>query len=156
MVRELLKLGLPLPAREAIEAGIGLPDAPSEYGPLQQSLRNISGDPIPWSQRRECFESNLQAFSNRDGTADLIAEAWSAGESEFQLFRDGNGIDQVRARSGGGYWRWNPFLGHHQLVAQKQALPDGVDRLTPGPYLFDGLELGGYFKRIFEATLEGN
>ncbi|MHC5035453.1 MAG: CgeB family protein, partial [Planctomycetota bacterium] len=81
-----------------------------------------------------------------------IRATWSVGAGDFQLFRDCHGIYQVRRRGADGRWRWLPALGNHREEAAARAMPPDSGSSMPGPYLFEGLDLGWFLRRIYDAT----
>jgi len=160
MVREYLKLGLVGPARELVEvesAGLTLPAEFEEIrGPLA-ATRGGEGDQggslnRSWSEYEARFEANLAALQGRGIDVAQIRRCWEANAHRFELHRDNRGNDQVRWVDDGGWRRWIPCLGDHRAVADAQALPDDIRGNMPGPYLFEGIDLGWYFARMYEAT----
>lgn len=151
-IREYVRLGLIVPARELLEVETKPGDLPPEFASIRESLATVSGAAIPWSLSVKRFEDNLASLSDRGVDVTTISEAWAAGHAGYQRFRDANGLDQVRMRDGEGRWRWIPRLGDGKSVDAARPLPEGVGELMPGPYLFEGLDLGWYFQRVYEAT----
>lgn len=151
-VREYLKLSLVGPAKELIEA-----DAPESYRPpelqsVRDSLATIPGGSVPWSRHTARFERNLASLSRRGVDVELIRRRWDEEQALHELFEDRSGGYQVRMRDGTNPPRWIPYLGDHRAVDGARSLPDDVEEMMPGPYLFEGLELGWYFKRVHDAT----
>ena len=157
-VREYLKLGLVLPARELVEpeppdsSGAAIVNLPAELTTIRGQLAAMHGGAIAWSRFQAQFEANLAALSDRGVDVATIQDGWAERQSCYQVFRDGHGVDQVRMGDGEGRWRWIPYLGDHRTVADSQPLPDDVGGNMPGPYLFEGIDLGWYFRRVYDAT----
>ncbi|MGB2984285.1 MAG: glycosyltransferase [Phycisphaerae bacterium] len=151
-IREYLKLDLVVPARELLDVELSTVELPPELTTIRESLAMVGGAPIPWSRQAERFEANLAALGKRGVAVAPIREAWTDKSDQYEWFRDKNGLDQVRMRDGGNRWRWIPRLGDHRAVDEAQALPQDIGKNTPGPYLFEGLDLGWYFERVYKAT----
>ena len=152
--REYLKLQLVVPAREVLAEGEHLAESPPEFDMLQQSLPAHTGAAIPWSRHADRFEANLAALADRGVEPALIRDPWTTRRDDYQWFCDAHGVDQIRMRGAAGRWRWIPYLGHHKSVSDAQPLPEDIKQIAPGPYLFEGLDLGWYFQRVFSATLD--
>ncbi len=150
MIREYLKVGLVTPARELVD--IPGSDTPEEIAALRNQLAALRSEGIDWSSRTVRFERNLAALAGRGIEVLPIANAWSAARDRFELFQDRAGNEQVRRRDQAGRWRWIPLLGDHRAIAHRQPLPDDAKSQVPGPYLFEGIDLGWYFERVYEAT----
>ncbi len=153
-IREYLKLGLVIPARELLEPDPSMGELPSEFAPIRASLAMVSEAAVPWSQCAERFEANLAALMDRSVDVVPVREAWTVRRGDFQLFRDSRNVDQVRMRDPTGGWQWIPRLGDHRAAAYSQPMPEDKGAKMPGPYLFEGLDLGWYFKRVYEATID--
>jgi len=151
-VRELLKLGLIIPARDAHAVEVPPGELKEQCDALGASLRSIVAAPLPWSELGGVFEQNLIALRTRGVDTTPIETAWIHRMDHFQRFRDNNGITQVRRRGQDGLWRWVPALRDHAAADEAQAMPEGVTARMPGPYVFDGLGLGGFFERVYETT----
>lgn len=152
-IREYLRRGLVGPARELIDADAP-PDGPlaAELAQVYASIRNLPGGPLAWSTRRERFERNLEAIERIGVDPTMLREAWNGSASRFELFVDGRGVDQVRIRDASCGWRWISDLGDHQAHAAQQPLPAGLDGQVPMPVLFDGIDLGWLFERVYRKT----
>ncbi len=150
VVRSYLELGLIAAARDALKAAVRQVDVP-ELDDLSRSLAKLSESPIPWATLTTQFEANLSAIPDRR-MADAIRDAWSGASARYELFRDRNGHSQVRERDGQGVWSWFPILCNHEETDQNRALPPDIQANFPGPYLFEGVGLGGYFERVYHAT----
>ena len=150
MIREYLKLGLVAPARELVDAS-GV-EKPAEIDALRQQLAGLQGGRIDWSSRAKRFQRNLAALAERGVEVSSIADGWAISRDRFGLYCDRSGIEQVRWADVAGRWRWIPYLGDHRAIAQRQALPEDAKAETPGPYLFEGIDLGWYFERVYDAT----
>ncbi|MFQ5493864.1 MAG: hypothetical protein ACE5EX_00635 [Phycisphaerae bacterium] len=160
-IREYLKLALIAPARELLGGFGAAGEVSDEVGALRRTVFTLTGGGVSWSDYTERFEANLTALGRRGFDTTPVADAWAERAAHFECHRDANGVDQIRMRlagaSGhegttGGVWRWIPFLGHHRAVADAQPLPQGMDTPTPGPYVFEGIDLGWYFHRVYTAT----
>jgi hypothetical protein len=152
-VREYLKLGLVLPGKEHLDASECFADEPEGFAAIRQSLQGIRAVPIPWSEFSERFERNLGALAGQAIDVGAIRSAWERGHRHLQLFRDASGVEQIRARDEEGVWWWIPGLSHHPSVDSARPMPEGIGENAPGPYLFEGLDLGGFFERVYRATL---
>ena len=151
-VREYLQLGLALPAKELVESDGFDPALPSEFETIRASLATLDVAPIPWARFAQRFEQNVAALSERGVDVVAIREDWSRRQRDCQLFRDGNGHDQVRWRDAAGRWQWIPRLADHAAVDAAQELPSAGAGPMPMPVLFEGLDLGGFFERVYDAT----
>ncbi len=154
-VREYLNLGLIGPARELMQS-ISSPqtDAQAELAEVASALTNLPDGQIPWSQRHSMFERNVAALRDRNYDVCEIVDRWHDRREDFQLYQDRSQVDQVRMRFGESTWAWIPFFGHHKLVSDAQDLPEDIGTLCPGPYLFDGLDLGHFFARVYDKTVD--
>jgi len=154
-VREYLNLGLIGPARELMQS-ISSPetDSQSELASVADTLSNLPDGQIPWSQRQGVFEGNLTALRNRGIDVSEIVDRWHDRQGDFQLYQDRSQSDHIRMRLGDHVWAWIPFFGHHKLVSDAQNLPEDINTLCPGPYLFDGLDLGHFFGRVYDKTVD--
>lgn len=151
-IREYLKLGLVQPARMLLEEVTGSPESATEFARLRQSLDSVRGGSLDWSQAHETFQRNLASWHRRDGAAELVENAWRKRQQEFQWFRGVDRIDQIRMKDSTGRRIWIPYFGHHAAVDDARPLPVRPGELTPGPFLFDGLDLGHFFRRVYDAT----
>ena len=151
-VREYLNLGLVSPARELLDVASVDTDWPAELDAVRASLSSVSDPEVNWSSRSATFEANLAAMSGRGFDAAVVRDAWRSERDRYRLFRDGNGVDQVRVRDDLGHWHWAPGLADHRVNDEAVALPADVSGHMPGPYLFDGLGRGGFFRRVHART----
>ncbi len=151
-VQEYLKLGLVQPARELLETDALDPAAATELAPIRSSLAKLTKTDLPWPQHTDQFEANLTVLTDRGIDVTPIRSAWENGTNEFQRFRDNAGLDQIRRRRPSGGWMWIPRLGDHRTVDYARELPEGIGEHMPGPYLFEGLDVGWYFQRVYEST----
>lgn len=147
-IRTLLSLGLVEPAQELAEAD----DASPEMRPIAARVAQLPRSEIPWSASTETFEANLAVLEQRGIPAKPVRDAWSDQRSNFQRFVDLRDLTQVRRRCADGSWRWSPRLADHARQAEAQPLPDALKALMPMPVLFDGVELGHLFSRVYGAT----
>ena len=152
--RSYLKLGLVPAARELLDRVPPAIALPPEFEAVRAALADLPGGPIPWRTHKERFDANLGALTKRGIDVSAIREAWGRHESDYQLFRDEKGAEQVRERDAAGRWDWFPTLCDHAVADAARALPDGISANMPGPYAFEGLGLGGYFERIYRATVD--
>ncbi len=152
-LREYLKVGLVEPARDLVSVENVPADLPDEFVTLRTQLAAMRGSTVPWLRCVERFQNNLAALKGRDVDIAPIVDDWQKAFSRFQLLEDKNGAHHVRMRRGDG-WQWIPCFGNHQSFAESQPLPEDVGTQMPGPYLFEGLDLGWFFKRIYDATLD--
>ncbi len=151
-IREYVKLGLVTPVRELLETQSLTEDLSAEFEKIRRSLANLPGGTVPFTARARCFELNLAALHERGENTDSIRRAWERGQTHYQLFTDGNGIDQVRTRADGGAWRWVPRLADHRAIEESRSFPEGIEKPMPGPYVFEGLDFGWFFRRLHERT----
>jgi len=155
-VREYLKLGLVGPARTLLETEAVA--ATSELGVIRRNLRSVASGAIPWSRDSARFAANLAALTSRNDDqaaarmVDDIRDCWKRRSHEFEFYVDNGGVTHVRMRSG-QQWKWIPFFGDHRALAAAQPLPDGIGGPFPGPFLFEGLDLGLFFRRAYDSTL---
>ncbi len=152
--RSYLKLGLVPAARELLDRVPPAIALPPEFEAVRAALADLPGGPIPWRTHKERFDANLGALAKRGIDVSAIREAWGQHESDYQLFRDEKGAEQVRERDAAGRWDWFPTLCDHDVADAERALPDGISANMPGPYAFEGLGLGGYFERIYRKTVD--
>ncbi len=152
-VREYLKLGLVLPAKELLAGAEFSGAESSSWEIVRAALRSVRGSALSWHSSVERFEANLAVWRDGAHAAKRIRENWKARHNDVEWLRDSNGADQIRIRGSDGRRAWFPFLGHHCIVDEARKLPDGIGEITPGPYLLDGLDLGHYFRRVYDATL---
>lgn len=151
-IREYLKLELVAPARELLGPDAVASGLPAEFTSIRESLATVPDGVIPWSNHSVRLDSNLEALRDRGMDVTSVRAAWSVGADDFQLFRDCHGIHQVRRREADGRWRWLPALGNHREEAEARAMPPGCGSSMPGPYLFEGLDLGWFLRRVYDAT----
>ncbi len=153
IVREYLKLGLIQPAREWLQIALDEMPAP-ELTALAATIKNLRGGVIPWAERADRFAKNLAALQQRGIDVNPIRDAWEQSKSNYELHCDAHQVDQIRWRDSAGCWRWIPFLGHHPKIDAARELPSGLQSRMPMPILLDGLGHGGYFERVYRATLD--
>ena len=151
-VREFLRLGLVGPARELLEGQIWAGPEAQQLEAIAAALTGLPDGALPWHQQAHLWEANLTAWTQRSGAADVVREAWTAGQHHCQAFRDQQGHLQLRRRDDQGRWRWVPSLGDHEAAAQARPLPEESSPAFPGPYLCEGVELGAYFERLHRQT----
>lgn len=153
-VREYLKLGLIVPARDLLDGGGPFPENAAELAALQRQLAGIDASPIDWSSRSKNFEANLAVLTRCGVSVEPILHEWNSAQTNFQLFRDRHEQFQIRRRLEGGGWRWTPYLGNHSAVDDSRPLPETIGSPMPGPFLFSGLGMGRFFERVYAATLD--
>jgi hypothetical protein len=102
--------------------------------------------------RRNQFRRNLEALTSRGIDPEPIRKAWANAQRRFSLYIDANGIDQVLWQPEHDTPKWLPCLADHPALAQKAPKPHDANLLMPGPYLFEGLDLGYLFERIYTQT----
>ncbi len=153
-VREYLKLALVAPARELMGEGLATTDWSSDLQAIRRAVEGLKSDALAWSTDDECFQSNLDALTQRGVDVEPIQSAWAARSDSFQRWRDNLGNTQLRVRDANGRWRWFPTLGDQVKTAESQPLPNGCRSSMPGPFLFEGLGQGTYFHRVYQATLD--
>jgi hypothetical protein len=150
--RKYLELGLILPARELLDHDPPDRDAADALTAVRKSLGSVRNDNVPWQTLAHQFDSNLSALVTRGVAIEPIRRAWERERTSIQLFRDNQGREQLRRRNVDGRWCWFPKFGDHRAESAAMRLPRNIDSETPGPYLFNGLDWGGYFERVFDAT----
>lgn len=153
-IREFVKLGLISPAREALAAAPPGAEITAQLDQLAQTLSPLPGGIVPWSHARNRFESNLEALAGRRIDVEQLRRAWSDNKRRYELYHDANQIDQVRRLSDDGLWQWYPALRNHAEQDRSEPMPGGSDSPMPGPFLFEGIGLGGYFERVYHETLD--
>ncbi len=155
VAREYLNLGLVGPARELMTSDYSHQSgSQAELSEVANALSDLPDGQIPWSQRSDLFEKNISALCDRDYDVSEIVDRWHHRQNDFQLYQDRGRVDQIRMRFSENIWAWIPFFGHHKLVSDAQELPEDITTLCPGPYLFDGLDLGHFFGRIYGKTVD--
>ena len=153
-VREYLKLSLVAPARELLGDGLATTDWPADLQTIRNAVEGLKGDALDWAVDDACYQANLDALSKRGVDVASIQSAWRARSDSFQRWRDNLGLTHLRVRDAEGRWRWFPTLGDQVKTAESQPLPDGCDAGMPGPFSFEGLGQGTYFRRVYQATLD--
>jgi len=153
-IREYLKLGLIVPAQDLLDIATPGLSASPEWVAIATSVRKLQGRIVPWSRLSDTFAANLDVLAHRHVDIEAIRESWASAHQDYQLFRDNAGLQTVRKRNVAGRWRWIPFLGDHRAVDHARPLPDDIKAILHGPYLFEGLDLGWYFRRVYDATHE--
>ncbi|UCF34011.1 MAG: hypothetical protein JSV78_01635, partial [Phycisphaerales bacterium] len=154
MVQEYLKLGLIQPASDLLSIELEGTGFPRELASIRDSLLRMQSRPVPWSDFAGRYEANLGALEARGIDTGPIRRAWKSNQERFQLWFDRSDVQHVRMLGGDGKWRWIPFFGDHGSLERVKPLPEGIKALQPGPYLFEGLDLGHYFARVYNATLD--
>ena len=153
MVQEYLKLGLFAPARALLDDDASVPaESRSEIRNLKDSLARMHGEPIPWATYDDRFEANLAALSDRGIDVRPIRESWAIRRNSLELWSDKNRAMHVRRRNDDGRWGWAPFFADHKALENARQMPEGIDELMPGPYVFEGLNFGWFFERVYRAT----
>ncbi|MBI4719056.1 MAG: hypothetical protein HY763_14720 [Planctomycetes bacterium] len=150
-IRELLKSGLATAARELFNAAPAADVAP-ELESLRDQITSLAGGTVDWTRRSARFTANLRALESRGVDVATIRSAWDRRAADFTLCIDHRGIPQVRERTSDGEHRWLPFLGDHPANARAQPAPHSAGTAFPGPYLFEGLDLGYLLARIYSET----
>lgn len=150
--REYLKLGLVLPAQELLQQAEARGVCTPELQSVAAQVAQLPGGLVPWTKLMARFRANLAALAARGVHTAAIEAAWNEEAARYQLFRDRLGRDQVRRRGDDGRWTWVPFLGDHEAVDDARALPEEVAHSFPGPYVFEGLDLGFFFERVYRGT----
>ncbi len=147
LVDALLDLGLTGPARELIRD-------PGQYADGEALLRRMSGPSgkRSWARYSQRFETNLAVLEQRGVDAAGVRAAWKARAASLELYGDANGVDQILWRTTAGSAVFVPAVQDHVAFAEELALPADARELMPGPYLFDGVELGWFFERVWRAT----
>jgi len=152
--REYLALGLVEPARELLDhASFRTPSA-SGLEQVREQLAPLGATIVPWSTFTERYEANRAVLRSQPASASGIREAWIRREPAFRLFRDRHGVFHVQRRGDDGEWRWIPAFRNHVDADASHPLPEDIGQSTPGPYLFEGLGLGGLFERIYHLTVD--
>lgn len=151
-IREYVQLGLIEPAIELADGVATSGACAAQLAELRDKLGALPSGVVPWRVHAPRFEANLAAMRQRGLDVDAVCAAWGAAGARFTLFVDRHRHYQVRMREGEGCGRWIPCLGDHAALARAQSLPEGVGANFPGPYLFEGIDLGWYFERVYQAT----
>lgn len=151
-VREYVKLNLISPARDLLNVRTAQQTLSQEFKTIRDSLQDVAGIAESWSDHAHQYEANLFALEERGFDTSVIRAAWNKRKKWFELFKDKNNLHQLRRRDERGLWFWIPALRNHANVDDAQALPDNISAMMPGPYVFEGLGLGGYFERVYNAT----
>ena len=153
-IGEYLKIGLIRPAKELLEDHQTSGLLPPEFESVRESLLTVQDAAVSWSALSGRFETNLAALQERGVAVQPIREAWASAHRAYELFHDNRGLDQVRKRGETGRWQWVPRLGDHRAQAEAYPLSPDATSETPGPYLFEGLDLGWLFERIYRSSTD--
>ena len=153
-VREYLKLGLIPPAKELLCVDPARVVLPSEFDPVKASLASVASEVVPWSERAQRFECNLAALAQRGEDVEPIRSAWAEQQQDYEFLLDSRGVDQLRRKDEFGRWNWVPRIGDHRALAAAYPLPEGSQGNMPGPFLFEGIDLGWLFDRIYTLTTD--
>ncbi len=151
-VREYLSLGLVPPAKELLFVDPAVCVLPPQLVALREHTDALSAATIPWSLFQGTFDANLAALDARDAAFGAIRDSQTELQENFELLRDRHGVYQVRQRLSNGARQWLPYLGNHGRVDDARALPDAIGTAMPGPYLFEGMGMGRFFERVYQAT----
>ncbi len=152
-IREYLSLKLVGPARDLLSSESLIPEQQAELRTAAESIRNSGCDVIPWSDYSRRYQANLATLDQRGIDTRPIREAWEAQATLHELYIDANGISQIRRRSPDGQWQWVSLLGDHRALAEAHDLSSSLETNFPGPFVFDGIDLGWTFQRVYKATL---
>ncbi|MCH7812847.1 MAG: hypothetical protein IID40_02380 [Planctomycetes bacterium] len=148
-----LQLGLAAPAHELLEtagpAVQGHPEFSRMLTRIPASLGRRS-----WASRKTRLQRNLDVLARGGFAVEAIAQRWEEVSQQYELYVDNRGVEQVRFRPTGQAGVWLPLLGDHRRLAAAAPLPPDHEQLMPGPYVFEGLDLGWTFARIWEQTAD--
>lgn len=151
-VREYVQLGLIRPAIELTSDVAANGPCAGQLADIRNKLSALSSGVVPWEHHRARFEANLSALGQRGHDVDEIRAAWFRAGARFTLFVDRNRHPQVWLDEDAGRGRWIPCLGDHAALARAAAMPEGAGSHFPGPYLFEGIDLGWFFERVYQVT----
>ncbi|UCE60075.1 MAG: hypothetical protein JSU63_21855 [Phycisphaerales bacterium] len=149
--KAFMRLGIGVAARELLEGAGGAVREHPEFGQLVESIPEGLGRQ-DWCSLKPRFDNNLRILAPRRQDAESFRARWEEVRGQYELFMDANGVYQVRHRPPGGPAVYLPFLGNHARLAEEAPLPQDIEQLMPGPYLFVGLDLGWYFARVWGRT----
>lgn len=149
--RELINFGLVELAAGLLEDNDALsPEIPA----IRRSLENLKPSRVLWATYQTRFEENLRTLAARGVDVGAIRSAWRQHVDTLSCFRDRTGQVQILWQPDGAAQQWIPCFGDHDAVDLQRPLPMEKGELMPGPYLFDGLGLGGFFERLYHATMD--
>ncbi len=152
LAQEHLRIGLLGPAADLLGAeGVDWSD---EVISLRKKLAALSTGLKTWDSLSAIYESNLTALGNRGVDVELVENCWDKSKWQYELYKDTMGRIHLRKLGQEGQWQWVPTFGDQHAIAQQNDLPPDIDQLQPGPYLFEGVDLGHYFARVYEQTLD--
>lgn len=146
----LLELGLVGPARSLAPAVADWRSAP-RYAALAPRLNGPSGK-RSWARYRARFDANLAVLAARGADVAAIRAAWAERGAAFELYSDIYGVDHVLRRAPGGAAVFVACVQDHAAAVELAAPPPDARDLMPGPYLFDGIELGWLLERTWRRT----
>ncbi len=151
-VREYVQLGLMRRAIELTESAATSEECAGQLADIRSKLAALPSGVVPWEKHTPRFETNLDALRRRGHDVEEVRAAWYGAGERFTLFLDRHRHPQVWLREEAGRGRWIPCLGDHAALARASSLPDGAGCHFPGPYLFEGIDLGWFFERVYQAT----
>ncbi|MCP4249855.1 MAG: hypothetical protein GY778_22665, partial [bacterium] len=146
-----LQLGLAAPAHELLEAVGPAVRAHPEFSRMLTGIPASLGRRT-WASRKTRLQRNLDALARRGFAIDAVTQRWEQVGQQYELYVDKRGVEQIRHRPTGAASAWLPLLGDHQRLAAAAPLPPDHEQLMPGPYVFEGLDLGWYFARVWKQT----
>ncbi|MFQ5491636.1 MAG: hypothetical protein ACE5GE_13040, partial [Phycisphaerae bacterium] len=146
-----LDLGLGEPAHELLSAAGQTVKAHPEFAGMIETIPRTLGSQS-WADHNHQFEQNLAELAKHGDQADTVAAAWRCEIDNYELYIDRQRVHQVRHRPTTGRDVWIGTLGHHRQLADSANLPPDIEQLMPGPYLFEGLDLGWFFHRVWHRT----
>lgn len=150
--REYLKLGLTDAARDLLPLIHGIQPS-QDLDQFRQSVQALPSGAIGWNALTSNFNRNAEALRAAGNEVAVLKEAERKLNQRCRLFRDARGRLQLRSRIAGARHAWIPALRDHDAAERNQPLPEDIRQPMPGPYLFDGIGLGGFFERVARATL---
>lgn len=151
-IRAYAALGLWAPAA-ALLAGLDSASAPTgELDAIRATIQSQGTGRVDWAACQGRFKRNLAVLLKQDPRFGRVEEAWTASRPHYELFRATDGNYQIAQAADGGRRQWVPALRDHKAWALQQPLQHQEGVLMPAPYLFEGLGMGHYFRRVYEAS----
>jgi hypothetical protein len=148
-----LALGLLDLGKEMLDETLQGISLPSELHTIRNQINALpDGGSKPWSATSDRWQANIEALAARGLDTEVLRRAWQDHGSRFRLYQEKGGQMHVRWQTPDNVWRWFPTFANHVVEEGRRPLPDDHGRDRPGPYLIEGLGLGGFVARLHEAS----
>ncbi|MCH7873412.1 MAG: hypothetical protein IID33_17075, partial [Planctomycetes bacterium] len=149
--RIYVQLGLASPARELL-ARMPNSSHDGDRAALIELTISAREGRISWRTCSGRFRRNVDAWAARCPDAGELPAIWEAVQDRYQLYRTIDGNYQLRSTHETGGGRWLSALADHRRLDEARPMPHGGTTLMPAPCVFEGLGLGWYFRRVYQAT----